>query len=106
MAEWHTLDSARDQWDDAPLDDDYLQELLDVAKDAVLTYGHALTEEEAVPTRYRVAQLMQARNIFNASKASAGGDLDGSSFGISTAPLDWQVKQLIRPRSLFGGPVG
>lgn len=120
MAEWHTTESARDQWIDAPLDDEQLTELLEVAKQAVLAYAPALPEgsytledgmvvmvgPDTVPINYRAAQLMQARNVWNSSKASPTGDFDGGSYSLTTFPLDWQVKQLLRPRSVFGGPVG
>lgn len=116
MATWHTPDTARDQWSDAPLDDEQLTELLVVAREAVLAYAPALTGETEVvdgyivvsnpPTSYVVAQLMQARNIWNSSKASPSGDFDGGGYGLTTFPLDWQIKQILRPRSVFGGPVG
>lgn len=120
MAEWHTLESAREQWVDAPFDDDQLQDLLDVAQEAVLAYAPALiigalvivddilvpADENYVPVSYRVAQLMQARNVWNSSKASPSGDFDNGSYGLTSFPLDWQVKQLLRPRTVFGGVVG
>lgn len=119
MATWHTLETARDQWVDAPLDDDELQEFLDVAKEAVLAYAPALPADSienvggfivptasSIPDGYRKAQLMQARNVWNSEQASPGGNLDGSGYGLTIHPLDWQVKQLLRPRSVFGGPVG
>lgn len=119
MAEWHTLQTARDQWVDAPLDDEQLQELLDVAQNAVLAYAPALPDAtltvidgyltesaSTIPVSYRHAQLMQARNVWNSSEASPSGDFDGAGYGITTMPLDWQVKQLLRPRTVFGGSVG
>lgn len=111
MASWHTLETARDQWVDAPIDDATLGELLEVAKDAVLAYAPSAEdidaeEPEVIPTAYRTAQLMQARNVWNSSQASPTGYLDGGSYTLTTFPLDWQVKQLLRPRSVFGGPVG
>jgi hypothetical protein len=118
MATWHTIETARDQWVDAPLDDEDLEELLEVARGAVLAYapvvadelveadGYVTTIPTTIPSSYRRAQLMQARNVFNASKAAPGGEFDGSSYGITTHPLDWQIKQLLRPRTVFGGPVG
>lgn len=105
MATWHTIESARDQWVDAPLDDDQLDELLEVAKDAVLAYAPALDFPDVIPVRYRHAQLMQAQNVWNSSKASPSGDFDGGGYSLSTFPLDWQVKQVLRPRTIFGGPV-
>lgn len=120
MATWHNLESARDEWADAPLDDEQLSNLLEAAKEAVLAYAPSTTVEYAwqdgyylpvgepaeISRGWRIAQLMQSRNIWNSSKATPGtGDFDGSNYGISTFPLDWQVKQLIRPRSVFGGTV-
>ena len=121
MATWHTPETARDQWVDAPLDDEQLEQLLDVAKQAVLAYAPALpaatsgawvdgyyqpAAEPEPPTNYVVAQLMQARNVWNSGKATPTGDFDGGGYGLTTHPLDWQIKQILRPRSVFGGPVG
>lgn len=111
MAEWHTLESARDQWVDAPLDDDQLSDLLAVAKDAVLAYAPVdddldPEDPDTIPDGYRVAQLLQTKNVWNSGYATPSGDLDGSAYGLTTFPLDWQVKQLLRPRTVFGGPVG
>jgi hypothetical protein len=110
MATWHTIDSARDGWVDAPLDDAQLTELLDVAKDAVLAYGASAEEidpdaPDTIPVKYRKAQLMQATNVWNSSKVSPGGEFDTGSYGLTTHPLDWQIRQILRPRSVFGGPV-
>lgn len=104
---WHTVESARDQWVDAPTDDGAdedatLLELLEVAKGAVLAYAPAVEDLE-VPTNYRVAQLMQMRNIWNSSKASPAGEFDNGSYGLSSFPLDWQIRQILRPKQ--GKPV-
>lgn len=206
MASWHTVDSAQDEWPDAPVDDDggtdQLADLLAAAKDAVLAYApdsdaaapaeytatsvepdvatltltpsgglvsasvdipgagafndevlfaipaayvpaayvsatsrdarvNVYTSEGSiatlrvlaaagdpatlslawapvtpfgdVPVGWRLAQLKQAQNIWNASKASPTGDFDGGQYGLSTFPLDWAVRQLIRPKR--GKPV-
>lgn len=63
----------------------------------------ATNPEGLVPEAYKLAEIMQARNIWNAIKASSGGDMDGSGFGISVMPLDWSVKQLLRPDIAHGG---
>ena len=150
MATWHTVESARDQWADAPTDfgdsgDDTLLELLAVAKEAVLAYAPAtpLVEPQLsatidalrakgwtvepkaeldefgyghgpygdsqdpfeippgeIPDGWRKAQLLQAQNVWTATKASPSGDLDGGQYGIVAGfPLDWQVRQLIRPKT-------
>lgn len=112
---WHTVASARNQWPDAPFDEDggdtTLTELLSIAQAAVLAFAPVPTEEyvivddvivpadpTVIPDSYRMAQLMQARNVWNSSRASAGGDFDAGSFGITSFPLDWQIRQLIRPK--------
>ena len=111
MATWHTVESARDEWPDAPSDygdggDDSLSTLLAVSREAVVAYAPAVpvtdppADPDVIPDGYRAAQLMQARNVWNASKASGSGDLDGGQFGIAVGfPLDWQVRQLIRPKT-------
>ena len=120
MAVWHTVESARSQWADAPTDEDdeapdaSLEELLSVAKLAVRAYAPALPDEggliidedgyivpaegSEIPDNYRVAQLMQARNIWNAAKASPSGGFDNGEYGLQSFPLDWQIRQLLRPK--------
>jgi hypothetical protein len=102
MASWHTVDTARDEWVDAPFDaddgDTILVSLLSAAKDAVLAYAPTLVDPLVVPDGYRIGQLMQARNIWNSTKASPSGDFEGGQYGLTTFPLDWQVRQLLRPK--------
>ena len=107
MATWHTPASAREHWADAPGypedEADVLVELLEVAREQVEAYAPALplpAEGEAleIPATYRYAQLMQARNIWNASTVSPGGDLGEGDFTITVHPLDWTVKQMLRPK--------
>ena len=115
MAQWHTVASARDEWPDAPFDEDggdnLLTSLLAAAQLAVVSYapvqeggvtvtdeGYVVEADYVLTDGYRIAQLMQARNIWNSGKASPSGDFDGGQYGLSTFPLDWQVRQLIRPK--------
>jgi len=56
-----------------------------------------------IPDGWRLAQALQAQNAFNANNAAPGnGDFDGGGYGITTHPLDWQVKQLLRPKRATG----
>lgn len=97
---WHTLDSARDIWPDAPGYDSWLYELLDIAKQQVLDYAPALAEGVRPPKNYRLAQRMQARNLWNANKVDpASGGIGEDSFVVQPFPLDWMVKQVIRPKT-------
>lgn len=95
---WHTHDSARAQWADAPADDRALYELLHVARHAVVEYAPALADGEAIPLNYVNAQLMQARNILNAARVDSGGELGDGTFTSKPFPLDWEVKQILRPK--------
>lgn len=97
---WATLDMARDEWADArTLADVILWRLLDTAKGDVLAYAPALPDAAPIPLRYAEAQIMQARNRWNALKVDpASGGLGEGDFVIRPFPLDWQIKQLLRPK--------
>lgn len=108
MAQWHDPESAQANWEDAPYDADELQELLDVARGQVVAYSPHKKADPIVaagsvdvPVEYRLAQLRQARNIWAAQNVdSSGGIGDGGDFELRpvTHPLDWHVKQIIRPK--------
>lgn len=118
-ATWATPDVARKYWRDAPADDAVLVTYLSAARVACLAFAPLPVIESAggygadpyggygggeeIPDNYLLGQIMQARNIWNAGKASPStGDFDGGGYGISTMPLDWQVKQLLRPQRALG----
>lgn len=103
-SQWVSLTQARVMWADAPDDDVALFHVLDAAHTAVIEYAPAIEEGSPIPPSYRQAQLMQARSIWTAQR----GDKDGSQFGaegivIPVFPLDWHVRQLLRPKT--GVPV-
>lgn len=106
MGTWHTADTVRAEWPDAvQIDDGLLEQLVVVAQDAVLAYAPDLpaftpTEDvpdQPIPDRYRVAQLIQVKNVWNAAIATASGDYGGDTYAIQPRPLDWHVKALLRP---------
>lgn len=96
---WHDVDSAREQWRDAPVDDERLETLLIVAQQQVLAFGSLVwADGDDVPVNYRLAQLMQARNAWNAVNVDpSNGETGEGTFAIRPFPLDWTVKQMIRP---------
>jgi hypothetical protein len=119
MAKWLTANDAQllqDLWPDVPMVDEVCNLYLNAAKSACLAYAPALPEpsvlvdggyvvleeEPSIPDEWVLAQVMQARNTYNAAKASPSGGFDGSGYGISAHPLDWQVKQLLRPERGVG----
>lgn len=100
---WHTVDSAREDWEDAPDSDAAVYDLLELAKDAVLEYAPALAVDAPIPVNYRAGQRGHAENIWNSTRVNptTGGDGDGS-FVMRPFPLDWQIKQILRPKSGTG----
>lgn len=113
MATWHTSDTVRAEWEDAEqIGDDLLDQLVTAARDAVVTYAPALNPDktepldsedpgselvQTIPDRYRLAQLMQIQNMWNAQATSPSGDIGGDTYTIQPRPLDWHVKALLRP---------
>lgn len=96
---WHTLDTARREWRDAPDSDSGLFVLLDTARVQVEAFAPKTAVGSPVPLRYKQAQLMQARNVWNAAKADPAGQLGDEGFAIRPFPMDWTVKNIIRPKN-------
>lgn len=96
---WHTLDSARIEWSDAEsLSDVRLFQMLELARQQVTAYAPTLALGARPPQNYREGQLMQARNLLNSTTAEQGAD-NGESFVLRPYPLDWMVKQVLRPKT-------
>lgn len=98
-----TLEQARAEWRDAPDNDVTLRRLLDVALEQVVEYGprHVADEIAAggpIPSRYVQAQLSQARNLLNSARMNPEGAIGGDGFSFSPFPLDWVIRQTIRPK--------
>lgn len=95
---WHSLDSARAQWPDAlELDDARLFTLLEVSRIECAAYGPALPAGELPPLNYLEAQLTHARNRNAAWRVDAVSGSEDGTYNIGVHPLDWVVKQLLRP---------
>lgn len=96
---WHTVESVResDQWADSlHLSDDALQDLLDTAQVQCESYAPAVSG--VVPVNYRQAQLLQARNLWQAVKKDNGDQIGADGFAIRVYPLDWVVQGILRPK--------
>lgn len=105
MANWYDNTDAVDDWvGTPPSNDDVLTSLLAVAKQQVIAYAPSLpipdpvVDPEVIPDNYRYYQLMQARNIWNAGQVDSGGGIGDGEFVMKPHPLDWQIKQGLRPR--------
>ena len=105
-AAWLTAadrDTVTDLWPDASgiMSDTALGIFLSAAAEACEAYAPPIPAD-GIPDGWLLAQVMQARNTYNALDASPGGDFDGGGYGLTAHPLDWQVQQLLRPKRAVG----
>lgn len=97
---WLTLDQARTEWADAAEDDSILYEVLTAARTACEAFAPPV---ETVPIHYRRAQLVQAKAIWASERSTRDSRIGDDDFSVTVFPLDWNVKQLLRPKSAIGG---
>lgn len=97
-SQWHTLDTIREDWADGEtISDAMLWTLLEIVRGQIAEFGTTLTGAAALDaTQY--AQRLQVRNTWNAAKVSPTGGLGEDDFVIRPFPLDWHVKQILRPK--------
>jgi len=107
VTDWYTLAEARTVWADIPLSDG--QELLDLAKEQIVEYVtdapfEAWTKPaEGIPVRWRRAQLLHARAVWNAIQSSPQDTMGGDTQSVRVYPLGWQIRSLLTPpRSVPG----
>lgn len=96
---WHTIGSARGEWDGAKAMDDWrLFVLLDTAKGECEAYRPGSRAGLRPSIAEREAQLVHARNRAAAGRIDpASGDTGVDGYGGQPFPMDWVVKQLLRP---------
>ena len=97
-SEWHTLDSIRHEWPEADtISDVTLWTLLETVRGQIAQFGTTLTGASALDaTQY--AQRLQVRNAWNAARVAPDGGFGEGEFVIRPFPLDWHVKQVLRPK--------
>lgn len=100
---WLSLEMARAQWADAPLDDVFLAQILDAAKLQCLAYAQVLAAGALVPVNYLHAQLMQARALYQSVIANQQDNVGVDGFQVRVFPLDFTIRALLRPKKAFGG---
>jgi hypothetical protein len=61
--------------------------------------GVALTVTRPTPTRYKLAVVYQAREVFTASQRGESDVIGVGDFAIRARPLTGPVKQLLRPQT-------
>jgi hypothetical protein len=100
---WHTLTSARAQWADAPRLDISLYTFLAGAREQITAYAPELAAGARVPLSWQQAQLMQARNCWNAAKTDpATGGIGGDELVFRPYPMDTAIRYLLRPKRAIG----
>jgi hypothetical protein len=100
---WLTLEQARGQWADAPLDDIFLYQLLDASKEQCVAYAPALELGAVVPIRYVQAQLTQARALYQSTIANQADNVGIEGFTVRVFPLDFTIRAMLRPKKAIGG---
>lgn len=100
---WLSLEQARAQWADAPLDDVFLFQLLDTAKEQCLAYAPALLLGAPVPARYLQAQLTQSRALYQSTIANQADNVGIEGFTVRVFPLDFTIRAMLRPKRAIGG---
>jgi hypothetical protein len=104
-SEWHNLDTIRDaDWPDAEhISDPALWTLLEIVRGQVIEYAPKLAADDPVPDNYRYGQEVQAKKTWNAARVDPDGSTGEGDFVLRPYPLDWAVKQILRPKR--GKPV-
>ena len=118
MVNWYSVDptgepseaeiAQRDRllaaWVDAPLSNlEMCGMILDTAREQVEHFAPTPTpsgEGEDVPdppSRYVLAQLQQAKNLWNAGRVSSDGEVGAEGYSFTPRPLDKTIRQMIRP---------
>lgn len=90
-------------WADAPADPDALTLYLTAAYGQCVEFAPALAVDAPVPANYRLAQVLQARALQRSTVAGSGDQMGGDGFTVTVFPMDWNVKNLLRPTK--GTPV-
>lgn len=121
MATWYSVKTSDETqrlvaaWEDAPVENEELcTSLLEVARGQVLAYapeppGTGITSlggyittttadwDNDPPINLVLAQLQQAKNLWNAGQASPDGSVGAEGFSFTPRPLDKVIRNIIRP---------
>ena len=100
MSVWATTTDAGTHWPDAgQLAAGALEVLLAVAQEQLEPYAPTIGEIDEVPTRYMLACVLQARELWAASTRDGDVIGVGDGYALRSRPLTGAVKALLRPQS-------
>lgn len=101
---WVTQDQAERHWPDAAnLDEETLVDYLEAAYEQCLEFLNG-REPSVLLHRHRLAQIMQARALARSTSAGSGDQVGPDGLTVTVFPMDWTVKNLLRPRRGRRGP--
>ena len=93
------LDEVRAYWrnvDDAQPES--LGNLLAAAREACEAFAPAGRLVEPIPESFRKAQALQAKALLRSELAGGNDGIGLDGLTVTVFPMDWTVKQLLRPR--------
>ncbi|MCB7135357.1 hypothetical protein [Cellulosimicrobium marinum] len=103
---WLNLNDPEDQalvatlWSDAPLDQATLTTLLATSFAQCAAFvGFEVIPEGTDQQRFKLAQVLQARALHRSSIAGGNNQI-GAEFPVTVFPMDWTVKNLLRPKTV------
>jgi hypothetical protein len=89
-------------WADAPVAEEERPALvlfLGSAQDQCLDYLDAdLTEETVVLDSWKLALILQCRALWQSAVTDPNGRVGEGEFQVTVYPMDWTVKNLLRPK--------
>ncbi len=75
-----------------------LELVLVAAREQCEAYAPVLADPDDPPARYILAQALQAKALSTAGFVGEGDQMGGYGEGVTVYPMDWQVKNLLRPK--------
>jgi len=105
---WVETTTDLEDWADAPVDADALARYLGAAHEQCMDFlPHEIdpvagdlgpTIPIPVPDTYVLAQVFQARALYRSALSGAGDAVGVDGLSVTVFPMDWTVKNLLRPR--------
>lgn len=86
------------------MNDVVLTMVLEAAREDCEAYGPKLDDPDAPPARYVLAQAQHARAIARAGFVGSSDQEGGYGETVTVYPMDWHVKQLLRPKKGVPSP--
>ncbi|QOP64217.1 head-to-tail adaptor [Arthrobacter phage Yavru] len=101
---WVDYDPAKELWADSILaGEEKVRELLLNAFESCEIYAPKLPDGAPVPQRYKDAQVLQARAIWQMQRQGPGDQFGADGLSIAIYPLDARIRQMLRPKKPLGG---